>query len=415
MTIFRDKKINITGRDAIEEYSPNLRAWQQDAMGIWKRTYSGTISVVTGGGKTIFCFVCMREAILQYPDIRYLIIVPSIALLDQWTIGFQRDLGLQEDDITCFSGGASSQEPKLVNICVINTARTISQKITDRGHWFLCVDECHRSGSPANARALQGNFVVTLGLSATPQRQYDSGFEQFVQPILGPVIFEYSFEAARKDEVVAPFRLENYRIPFTLTEQKQYNLATRAIVRELRYLKENGIQNSTKLDNLLQKRSRIVTGARWRVPAAVILALKYKKPTIIFHERILDADRIAKAVQARGRRALSYHSGLSKVLRQRNLAMFRSGIIDTLVTCRSLDEGLNVPEAEIGILAASSKSIRQRVQRLGRVLRRSPGKDVAIVCTLYVTDSEAQLLRQESAALSEIAHTDWYEMRIKNG
>lgn len=70
-------------------------------------------------------------------------------------------------------------------------------------------------------------------------------------------------------------------------------------------------------------------------------------------------------------------------LRRDNLRLYRRGVFDTLVTCRALDEGTNVPETSVAIIAASTASIRQRIQRLGRVLRRAPGKEKATVSIPY--------------------------------
>ena len=103
----------------------------------------------------------------------------------------------------------------------------------------------------------------------------------------------------------------------------------------------------------------------------------------------------------------TYHSKLSGPLRRRNLQMFRKGMVDVLLTCRALDEGMNVPEAEVGIIASSTSSTRQRIQRLGRVLRPAPGKDSAKIYTLFITDKEEQRLIDEILTLSEVSSSTW--------
>ena len=80
-----------------------------------------------------------------------------------------------------------------------------------------------------------------------------------------------------------------------------------------------------------------------------------------------------------------------------------------LVTCRALDEGLDVPEAEFGIIGASTASLRQRIQRLGRVLRPHPDKKTATVVTLYVLPGESEALRAESENLEGVAGVRWFE------
>jgi superfamily II DNA or RNA helicase len=66
-----------------------------------------------------------------------------------------------------------------------------------------------------------------------------------------------------------------------------------------------------------------------------------------------------------------------------------------LVTCKALDEGMNVPETTVAIIASSTASTRQRIQRLGRVLRPSKGKDKAVIYTLYATEQERKRLINE--------------------
>lgn len=84
-------------------------------------------------------------------------------------------------------------------------------------------------------------------------------------------------------------------------------------------------------------------------------------------------------------------------------------MFDVLVSCRALDEGTNVPETVVAVIASSTSSQRQRIQRLGRVLRPSDGKTVASVYTLYTTDTEEKRLREEEALLEGVATVQWYK------
>ena len=78
-----------------------------------------------------------------------------------------------------------------------------------------------------------------------------------------------------------------------------------------------------------------------------------------------------------------------------------------LVTCRALDEGFNVPETELGIIAASTATHRQRIQRLGRVVRPAKDKTSASIYTLVATGPEIQRLKEEEAPLESIATVTW--------
>jgi superfamily II DNA or RNA helicase len=91
--------------------------------------------------------------------------------------------------------------------------------------------------------------------------------------------------------------------------------------------------------------------------------------------------------------------------------MFRKGVVDILVTCRALDEGANIPETELAIVAAATASQRQRIQRLGRVLRPAKGKTRATVFTLYATDIERRRLKTEQNQLGEFVSVSWKSLK----
>ena len=77
------------------------------------------------------------------------------------------------------------------------------------------------------------------------------------------------------------------------------------------------------------------------------------------------------------------------------------------MTCRALDEGFNVPETELGIIAASTATRRQRIQRLGRVVRPSKGKAGATIYTLVATGPEIDRLNEEEERLEGVASVSW--------
>ena len=82
-------------------------------------------------------------------------------------------------------------------------------------------------------------------------------------------------------------------------------------------------------------------------------------------------------------------------------------MVNVLITCRALDEGTNVPEANVAIVAHSTSSTRQRIQRLGRVLRPAPGKSRASVYTLYAGRKERERLAAEAMGLRGVARIEW--------
>src|ERR1035438_3981280 len=132
------------------------REWQSIALERWRPGHKGVASVVTGGGKTIFAFLCMQVFAEEHPDARFIILVPTLTLLDQWYVSLQEDFGVAENEIACFSSEEKADKPARINILVINTGRTMAKKFASGKPSFLIVDECHRAGSPENAKALTG-------------------------------------------------------------------------------------------------------------------------------------------------------------------------------------------------------------------------------------------------------------------
>lgn len=368
-------------------------------------------SVVTGGGKTVFAQMCMISFKERYPDGKYLIVVPTTALLDQWYVSLREDLLVPPEDIACFSGDEKPSKSRAVNLIVINTARSVAPRIAGQGPTFLIVDECHRAGSPVNALALGGQHGATLGLSATPQREYDDGFQTRVAAVLGPIIYEYDYTEAYKDNVIAPFDLTNVRIKLLADEQDEYDKLTKRLAIESRKAAGHPEMNE-RIVRLLQLRAAVSATATMRIPvAAKIAEANLGKRTILFHERVDAANKLLHILSERKRSVTIYHSGVGPTVRRDNLRLYRRGVFDILICCRALDEGVNVPETSVAIVASSTASVRQRIQRLGRVLRPALGKKTATIYTLYATDQEERRLVNEAKRLEGIGEIAWSRAR----
>jgi superfamily II DNA or RNA helicase len=373
----------------------------------------GIAAVVTGAGKTLFAEMCMLAFKEAFANGRYVVIVPTLALLDQWYVSLREDLCVRERDIATYSGEGHPAQPARVNLMVLNTARKIAPLIASRFDTFLIVDECHRAASPVNALALRGPHRATLGLSATPERDYDSGLEDVLIPGLGEVIFRYNYNDALRDGVISRFELINVAIQLSHGEQEEYDALSRRVAVLLRRLREGEPVEET-LRRLLRNRAAIAGNAALRIPTALRLAEENTGArTIVFHERIDAAEQIRRLLVGRKVNATIYHSRVSPVVRRDNLRLFRRGAFDVLVTCRALDEGTNVPETTVAIIASSTSSTRQRIQRLGRVLRPAPGKTRATIYTIFATEIEKARLTREAMTLLEADGVSWRRATLK--
>lgn len=381
------------------------RKWQSAALTAWIEDLRGIVAVVTGGGKTVFaesCIEAFRQVIADGPVV---ILVPTQALQDQWIVSLQDELGVGADEIESVGGGDPYTGKKAITVCILNSARKLRGKWKRESETLLIVDECHRAGSPENAKALQGTFAATLGLSATPEREHDDALQGVLIPALGPIIYEYDYREAFKDGVIVPFDLVNVEVQLLSDEQAEYDRLTKAIALSLRK-KQPG--SDEKIKRLLIKRASVSATATMRIPVTAKLVEKHRlERVVVFHERIDASEQIYAILIARGHRATLYHAGLGPAIRRDNLRMFRAGHFDVLVCCRALDEGMNVPEAGIAIVSSSTSSRRQRIQRLGRVLRKGKSKDTASIYTLYATNDERDRLSKEEEKLEGVASVSW--------
>lgn len=406
------------GSTGLWEFVGAPRRWQLGAFHAWKEAgHHGIAEVVTGAGKTAFALQCMADFHRRTAKPRFIIVVPTLVLADQWYVSLREELGVPDSDIAVYSGEHHPNSPAIVNVIVINTARHLSEQLAAGHESFLIVDECHRAGSFQNSQALRGVHQATLGISATPHREYDLGFQEYLIPTLGPIIYVYSYNDAVRDGVIVPFDLVNVAVALEPQEQDAYNSLTRKVALLLRRLaKDEPVQGPLK--NLLRQRASVSANARMRLPAAIALTDQHRGiRTLIFHERIQAADSLFAALRARQHSVTIYHSGIGPVTRRDNLRLYRRGVFTVLVTCRALDEGMNVPETAIGIIASSTASSRQRIQRLGRVLRPAPGKGSATVFTLYATEIEQKRLAKEANVLVGANSITWLTATVgqRNG
>jgi len=117
---------------------------------------------------------------------------------------------------------------------------------------------------------------------------------------------------------------------------------------------------------------------------------------IVFHESIEEIETLFLKTEEMRLPAVLEHSKLPDSLRADNIDAFRRGIARVIISAKSLVEGFNVPSADLGIIAASSGSVRQRIQSLGRMLRRKAGDRSARIIVLYVRDTEDEAIYEKA-------------------
>jgi superfamily II DNA or RNA helicase len=370
-----------------------LREWQAKAFPLWWAKKRGIVKVVTGGGKTVFAIHCLTKYLEENKDHSIFIVVPSIALLDQWYEGLQKDFN--EKDIALNGGGEHLEHLSRINISTIDSVKNIIEQF-DASKTLLIVDECHKIGTEKRGEILTNNWHATLGLSATPERDYDDNFYIIIRKILGDIIFDYDYIDAREDEVIVNFKLLYAYAAMTQDEEEKYKKSTKSIQRRAATIGGNDM-NDYPLKMLIFNRARMVKNSKNRIPFGIELLQKHKRDSwIVFTENKKQAKEFNKIINTKGYKSAIYNTDLDNAEREENLNNFKNGNLNVLVSCTALDEGFDMPEADGAMILSASSSKRQRIQRMGRVLRITANKQNALIVTVYSSKTEFDKLREES-------------------
>lgn len=409
-----------------------LYSWQQHCIESWFSNGShGIVQVVTGAGKTIMAIECAArlyaEALHDQQRLFVKIIVPTRFLITQWKtslLEYCNELGITRSDIGVYHGEHKDRMDRKIMIYVINSARyTLARQIDnhlEQGDTVLMIaDECHHYASNENRKIFEflshlnnekKQRYFSLGLSATP---IVDQFEEVLIPSLGPLVFSFDFTSAMDMDVINKCILYHVAIQFDQTERSSYEKVSKSIKRlyamgknnlpeSIRigtkeyYWQLNHLRNShnpdiaewaAALSGMLLKRKSLIHNAPSRIASTLALVARLE-PTakiIIFSERIIQAEALyAKLIKGDSNRIARYHSEMGALAKRHALERFRNGQARILLCCRALDEGFDIPAADVGIVVSGTSSERQRIQRLGRILRRNDGKIPSSLFYLYV-------------------------------
>ena len=388
-----------------------LREWQEKAFPLWWEKKRGIIKVVTGGGKTFFAIHCLKRYLENDPQKSILIVVPSIALLDQWYDSLSQNF----DDKEISLNGGGEQTKIITKICIstIDSLKNIISLI-DAENTLLIVDECHKIGTEKRGEMLTNAWHATLGLSATPERDYDDNFHIIIKKILGDIIFDYDYIDAREDEVIVNFKLLYGYAALLPEEENKYKKFTKSIQRRAATIGGQDM-NDYPLKMLIFNRARLVKNSKNRIPYGIELIQKYERDSwIVFTENKKQAKEFNKIVnKLKGFNSGIYNTDLNDDERQENLEKFKAGNLNVLVSCTALDEGFDMPEADGAMILSASSSKRQRIQRMGRVLRITANKENALIVTVYSSKTEYEKLREESNRYKlEGVPVKWQQMSL---
>ena len=402
----------------------DLRPWQAEALAAWSATGRGVVEAVTGTGKTRLAMAAIR--IVADRGGRVLVLAPTLELQDQWV----RELRRAAPDLRVGRLGGGRRDDLFEVDVVVSTphsAATVPIHPPPGSPGLLVADEAHRYGAPTWGAALQDAFALRLALTATYERN-DDGVLDVLAPYFGEVVHRYDYGRAVADGTVAPFRIATVGVPLEAAEREAYDradararqlhrelvgglgmpkdprklfAAVSAVVADADGRGGDGPQSRACREYLVRVRERREVAAacigKLRVCAAAAAGLQGRR-TLVFTDTVDQADAAATELVRGGVHAETLHGSLPDDKRRIRLAQFRKGRIDALVAPRVLDEGVDVPDADVALVLANFRTRRQLVQRLGRVLRLKADGRSAALALVHAADTHEDPARGGHAA-----------------
>ena len=416
--------------------SIKLHDYQSIAIEKWcQANCRGIFEMATGTGKTI---TSLAAAVKKYHDNRRLaviILVPYLHLLEQWGKNC-RQFGFTP--IYCSGNHERWQiEVKTAiqdfnigsrrHLCILAVHKTAAtEKFAGAivrlptKDTLIIGDEVHGLGAPHLRKALTERACLRLGLSATPRRWFDEEGTAVIYDYFGATCFEYTLDQAI-GEFLTPYKYYPQLVNLTNEESNNYEFLTQKIIR-IAGNKKKKAESEEQLKKLLLQRSRIISAAQEKLPTLLRLfrnMLEENKKNGVVPKGILvycapgTHKEILRAVANTGLRCHEFVHNVSLPEREKILIDFENGNIQVLVAIKCLDEGVDIPATKTAFILASSTNPREFVQRRGRILRRSKGKDCALIYDFLVVPSKERLnlnlnadigiLRREMPRFAEFA------------
>lgn len=390
-----------------------IRDYQKLAVQKWfENKGRGIFQMATGTGKTITALALMTQVFRalnkEGRPLTVFVLCPYKHLVSQWAEESSR-FGIRA--IQCMDSRkrwhqalvellASQKAGSLPFLLVLATNSTFAgdafqdlvSSITNE--LLIIADEAHNLGAEDLRSLLPENATYRLGLSATPERWFDEVGTQALYDYFGKPIFELGLAEAMKLGALTPYRYFVHMVELDEEESEIYFDITRRIgmltASGGQKLTDDSLGASQALKLLLLKRARLISSARQKLSVLekVVEPLKATTHNLFYcgdgtveftdgeTQRQLDAVTLLLGVDLR-MGVDSYTSETDMDKRADLRKRFGDGELNGLVAIRCLDEGVDIPATRRAFILASSTNPRQFIQRRGRVLRNSPGKDEA--------------------------------------
>lgn len=465
-------------------YPQGPREYQKTAFENWKNNkQKGLFAMATGTGKTITSLNCLFEIYQRKGYYKAIILVPTITLVNQWeqecrkfhfsniTKVYSKNLTWRDEveRILFNEKYKTDKEPEVSYIIISTYASYAREKVFnvlngfDKKRLLLIADECHNMGSGSLAKRLKDiPYLRRIGLSATPERQFDDEGNEKLRKFFGSeekYTYEYSMEEAINKGVLCKYMYYPHLVQLTQKEMDAYVELSDRIAKYFNFDKGRFDDIDDKLKMLLLARKRIVHKAERKLDAfRDIIERRYQtkgnlKYTLVYvpegnmpdyignnddfdRSEDIGDDNDAEHLINQYTQVVTEvddHVTVRKFVsgqkdREEILSDFADGRLQVLTSMKCLDEGVDVPRSELAIFCSSTGNPRQFIQRRGRVLRTHPDKKMAELHDLVVVPElnpnsnsfrmEQSLLRGELMRVNNFAllseNPSYSEMELRD-
>jgi superfamily II DNA or RNA helicase len=367
------------------------------------------IEAVTGSGKTDVAIAAATDALRRGRFV--LVVVPSRVLMEQWHGRLTAALpGVRIGRL----GDSGRDRPVSCDVLVATRHSAAAHKpVPPDGYGGLLIaDECHGLGGRTLRRAMLRQYDERLGLTATLERS-DDGVTELLVPYFGGICHRYGFEQAIDDGVCAPPRLALVGVDLTLDERAEYAATEQQLVSARLHLRQvkgmplepfgdflaavshlaerdAGADGRAARDYLdaFSKRREIVaqSSGKYELLGQLADAIRDAQGALVFTETVRAANHAINRLDPLV--SIDLITG-STARRQRReiLDDLRGRKLDAVAAPRVLDEGVDVPDANLGIVMSASRTRRQMIQRMGRILRRKQPGIAARFVIMFAKDT----------------------------
>ena len=450
-------------------YPSGPREYQQEAFENWRRNkQKGLFAMATGTGKTITSLNCLLEIYKRNGYYKAIILVPTITLVNQWEqechkfsfmnvvkVCSKNPLWKEEVEAIFFNEEyrlESEQEPSYV---IISTYASYARErvfqalnVFNKRQLLIIADECHNMASCGMIKRLPRiPYLRRIGLSATPDRQYDENANACLRKFFGAeekYTYEYSMKEAISKGVLCRYFYYPHIVTLTSEEMEAYVKLSERISKYFNYETSSFDKMDEALKMLLLARKRIIHKAANKLGVFEdIIRKRYHdkrnlKYSLVYvpegnEPNYLEDDDDTKSKDEDSEHLIDLYTKAILHLdesitvrkfvsgqkdRDTILEEFAKGSLQVLTSMKCLDEGVDVPRSELAIFCSSTGNPRQFIQRRGRVLRTHPDKKMAELHDLVVApevNPNSGCYRMERALLkSELVRVNNFALLSDN-